>query len=45
MIKRRVARVSGTKGTDITNINLNDAYAAEWAKVYGTKALISISAH
>jgi len=45
MIKRRVARVSGTTGTDITNLNLNDAYAKEWAKVYGTKALISISAH
>jgi hypothetical protein len=45
MIQRRVARVSGTKGTDITNVNLNDLYAAEWAKVYGTKSLISISAH
>lgn len=29
------ARVTGTKGTDITNMNLSDAYEAEWVKVYG----------
>lgn len=39
-VLRNTARVSGTKGTDITNQNLNDAYAAEWAKVYGTNSMI-----
>jgi len=45
-VLRNTARVSGTTGTDITNQNLNDAYAAEWAKVYGTNSMIqAVPAH
>jgi len=29
------ARVTGVKGTDITNMNLSDAYEAQWITIYG----------
>jgi len=34
-VARTKARVSGVRGTDITNKNLTEMYEDEWTKVYG----------
>jgi len=40
-LARRNARLTGVKGTDITNSNLTDLYEVEWIKVYGEHSRIA----
>jgi hypothetical protein len=40
-LARRNARLTGVKGTDITNSNLTDLYEVEWIKVYGQHSRIA----